>query len=400
MNANTSLLDSDNPEDNAFDDADTPRRRHKSAGEHSWSLRKRNGSASSDAAATITDSLASSDKLINEDVFGCDAKILESLRTSADSAESGSHSRSLSLGSKPHYTSQISEDFKVDVKPLDDEGKEQLMDVCNQIGALNVESDGGSEKTKDSSEDLLVALNEKNSSDTVDVGNSDLIQLGDESRPKASSVSNGVSNSSPVHSADITQSCEDLNLDTKLTEGSEKPLENGNSLMTKTDLYKLESMESLPSNSSSESRDSKENLSSKIKKTPKRTGNFFSNFLTSPFTPRMSKQSLSRTMQTASSQMESLRSRATDLAFRLGEYTKSFSPAVPGESNSKHSLLDLDEMPENEPRDIAGPFSESRLESMNPEEMGILMPGISFAGNMNLEIRFMRSATPMSLGFT
>nr|XP_054756664.1 C-myc promoter-binding protein-like isoform X1 [Lytechinus pictus] len=390
MNANTSLLDASNLEDNPFDDSqlsdssDTPRRRHKSAGEHSWSLaiRKRNSSGG-DAAATITDSLATSDS-ISEDKFGCDAKMLEKLRTSSESNQSGSHSRSLSCGSRPQYINQKSEEFPVEVNALDEAGKEELLDVCHQIGTLNASEDrGSSEGMTDSGDDLLVAINEKNSQDTRQSGNADLIELVEEdSKLKASSIPNGVHDIhvSPKHTTDKVSTDDDA------CDSNEKPLENG---LGKTELYKLESMESLPSNSSSnDTKDSIENLSSKPRKTPKRNSSFLSNLLTSPFTPRVSKQSISRTFQTASFQMQTLRTHATDLASKFGEYTRQLSSPVIKDSQSNPSLIDIDETyggieigGKSEPRDIAGSWNESKMESLNPEEMGIHMPGSQFAGS-------------------
>eukprot|EP00057_Strongylocentrotus_purpuratus_P021104 XP_011675578.1 PREDICTED: DENN domain-containing protein 4C [Strongylocentrotus purpuratus] len=393
MNGNTSLLDASNlEEDNPFDDShlsdpnDTPRRRHKSAGEHAWSLaiRKRNSSGG-DAAATITDSLATSDSdVISEDKFGCDAKMLEKLRTSSESSQSGTHSRSLSCGSRPQYIDQKSEEFPVQVNALDDVGKEELLDVCHQIKTLNASEDrGSSEGMTDSGDDLLVSINEKNSQDTRESGSGDLIEVVDEgSKLKASSIPNGLHDIhvSPKHTTD------NVSTDDDALDDIETPLENG---LGKTDLYKLESMESLPSNSSSnDTKDSKENLSSKPRKTPKRTPNFLSNLLTSPFTPRMSKQSISRTIQSASSQMETLRTRATDFASKVGEYTRQLSSPAIKDSLSNPNLMDIDDTyrgdygGKSEPRTIAGSWGDSsKMDSLNPEEMGIHMPGSQFAGS-------------------
>ncbi|XP_071480553.1 C-myc promoter-binding protein-like [Diadema antillarum] len=403
MNANTSLMDTDNLDENEFDEAQllapqSPRRRHKSAGDHSWSLpvafRKRNSSGG-DATTSFSDSLASPEKLnnvINEDLFGCDSKILESLRTNGgESGESGTHSRSLSLGSRPQNMSRTGEDFSVDVKPLADEVKGELIDVCHKIEALNSESQDKSKgESQDSSEDLLISFNEKNSKEVVDSGSSNLIELVEsDSKPIASNTPNGIADHSPVHALDskaVSEGTTQLGTEDPAAT-TEKPLENGKSVMGQSELYKLESMESLPSNSSSETKDSKESLSShKPRKTPKRASSFLSGLLTSPFTPRMSKQSLSRTFQSASSQMETLRSRATDFASKLGEYTRQLSsPAVQRDSQSNPSLIDFDEAGlengRSDLRDIAGSWNESKLDSLNPEDVGIHMPGSQFAGS-------------------
>lgn len=457
--------------------SDAARRRHRSAGDHNWtihqSLRKRNTSSGSGTASPVA-MLLESDPETAKDMFGSDLKILQSLthipvsRTSPNNLhcahklhedlieqDGTSHQRSRSLGSKPGFWEQKTTGTGL----VDGSGDEmlntqELVSICDQIKSLSTDvkkSDVQSKETKPvSNGDLLISFDSEHPVEGGDANTAvNSLENGESrtemSEEKSSDQSRTIEDFKSSDSKTLVdiQSCDDertsepnsdsitptdttttangdVNNDDLFFKVPQAPSVkkcNGdvvnhvvNGSISDTDDNKSVQEESGASNEElnntaveegkEESQDSSSPIFQKgqskhqspeatksqvIPKTPQRNS-FLGNFA-SPFSPRFSKPAINKTLSMASSQMEnvgaSFRAKATDLASKFGEYTRTFSnPGTPRSgTNGKAttgSLIDLDS---NDPMtdqmpDMASSWNDRFLDT---DDLGILMP-LSLAG--------------------
>lgn len=407
---------------------DAARRRHRSTGDRtSWtihqSLRKRNVSGGSGSASPVA-MLLESDPEMAKDIFGSDVKILQTLthsplnhsRTSSNNFHCGRtpeveetvHQRSRSLGSKPNFW-----ELKTGDGSSDPVSQKELTSLCDEIKAFSAEEpkqDVQSDEVKGN--DLLISFDDnhspeeetpKNSLDSDSLTRTDISDSSErtsevigETKP-ASTANGGVSddllfkvpeaplpkcNGDIVHKSEDGEEEEDKKSTAEVTASSED--------LDKTDQESTDiddtSSPIFQKGTNKQSPEPSKTRTPKIQKTPQRNS-FLASVFTSPFSPRFSKPAINKTLSMASSQMEnvgaSFRAKATDLASKFGEYTRTLSnPGTPRSGvtgkASTGSLIDLD-LDQPDLPEMGSSWSDKFFDSNSLDDLGIMMP-LSLAG--------------------
>ncbi len=379
--------------------------------------------------------LLESDPEMAKDIFGSDVKILQTLtqaRTTNNihnsvSAEETTHQRSLSLGSKPNFWEQKTGSGSTD--ELSSKNREELVTLCDQIKAFSTEEEKiqkvQSSNVKGEANDLLISFddhhpenhdpvkksleseltrtesneeinkrtseenNEIKVENTANGDDEEISSASDDLLFKVPDVPTSKCNGDVVHktgnaevetvdksdkksTSDVNASSEDLDKQSEASETSEKEI----------------SSPIFQKGSNTQSDEASKARNAKLQKTPQRSS-FLATVFTSPFSPRFSKPAINKTLSMASSQMEnvgaSFRAKATDLASRFGEYTRTLSnPNTPRGISGKPStgsLIDLDSTDQGS-EDLlpgAGSWNDKFLDSTSLDDLGILMP-LSLAG--------------------
>ncbi|XP_033633840.1 C-myc promoter-binding protein-like isoform X2 [Asterias rubens] len=358
-------------EESVFEGVDTKepntetseRRRHRSA-DHSFtfpmqgSLHKRNKSG--DASSPFGLSLSSHgsidrDSSVSMELFGSDAKILEGI-TDDESAIAtsplGGRTSSIHCRPSPNLTEVIKapRSHSVGSRPEFLSHRTPNGSISNHENNLSKQTNSDrtvmTTSAQDCKKDLLISFEEEN---TVEVNNevkTDKDRAGTENQGIPDLLGLGLE---PLPNGECTVGKKEKDLvdlrtdwnDTIEEENSEEvAAEDEATEMEKEDvpleeapsspIYSGGSADNLDSNSSrSGSRDS---LDSNRDRTTPRKGSLFSGI--SGFTPRINRQSLTKTLSNASNQMETFgtafRAKTIGFASKIGEYTRSFSsPAAP-----------------------------------------------------------------------
>lgn len=371
-----------------FDDFDSgvsslhSRRRHHS--EDSWTLSslhaKSNGNVSHVSPSPNKSSGSSSPSQWKKELFKGDAGIIEGL-TGADPSsgpertkpsmikemETSGHVRSSSLGSKPFADKVILPPEKTD--PLQE---------CNHIDHLDPEEENEKNKQKveksSKDSDLLITFDDGGAGDSKEAAKSI-----DQIFQSSSTVEH---KTCPVET-NHKDSFDSLDSEDLLSNSKKKPLSAKAS-------GESDGSEQTGSPRSTSPSDSKESLPSAFKRTKTRQSFLSSFWNTSGLSPHVSKESISKKLFAASTQMESLgssmKSKTIDLAAKVGEYTRSFSSSSvkDNESGTKSpatgSLIDLDTLSETgDDKDSASILQEKLNTDESLEDLGIILP--SFKGS-------------------
>lgn len=370
-----------------FDDFDSgvsslhSRRRHHS--EDSWTLSsshtKSNGNVSHVSPSPNKSSGSSSPSQWKKELFKGDARIIEGL-TDADSSsglertktsvikemETSGHVRSSSLGSKPCTDKVILPPEKTD--PLQE---------CNHIDHLDPEEENEKNKQKveksSKDPDLLITFDDGGAGDSKEAANSI-----DQIFQSSSTVEH---KTCPVET-NHKDSFDSLDSEDLLRDSKKKPLSAKAS-------GESDGSEQTGSPRSTSPSDSKESLPSAFKRTKTRQSFLSSFWNTSGLSPHVSKESISKKLFAASTQMEnlgsSMKNKTIDLATKVGEYTRSFSSTSvkDNESGTKSpatgSLIDLDTLSETgDDKDSASILQDKLNTDESLEDLGIILP--SFKG--------------------
>ncbi|XP_038076059.1 C-myc promoter-binding protein-like [Patiria miniata] len=400
------------------------KRRHRSA-DHSvtipmhGSLHKRNksGDTNSPFGLSLSSQGSSIDResSVSMELFGSDAKILAGIadeessiatsplggrtnsihcRPSPTLVEVTHATRSYSVGSRPNFTFRTPN------------GSISNKELSDQTKTVHSERTSFPAPAKDCKKDLLISFEEENSeeaesktgaltnhdrSGSDDQGSADLLDLGlDTVRDPSGSA----------QEKDLVDLRTDWN-DTIEEENSEEVAAE-DALSPRTTEHEVEEgpLEENPSSpifqgdnldSNSSKSGSRDSLDSNKDKTTPRKGSLFSGILNTGLTPRLNRQSLTKTLSNASSQMETFgtafKARTMGFATKIGEYTRSFSsPAapktIPSRNSAMGSLNSLEGMTlVDETTEMAGSWNDSAMDNISLGNMGIHLQGTSLEGS-------------------